>query len=77
MPKPPERRVVSPKDKAEAAFKAATTRPAEAAPRPAAAPGVRTMVTLRVDADVLEHFQEGGAGWQERLNAALRKAAFG
>ena len=25
--------------------------------------------------DVLEHFQEGGAGWQDRMNAALRAAA--
>jgi uncharacterized protein (DUF4415 family) len=24
---------------------------------------------------VLEHFQEGGAGWQDRINEALRKAA--
>jgi uncharacterized protein (DUF4415 family) len=24
---------------------------------------------------VLEHFQEGGPGWQDRINAALRKAA--
>jgi len=24
---------------------------------------------------VLEYFQEGGPGWQERINAALRKAA--
>jgi uncharacterized protein (DUF4415 family) len=24
---------------------------------------------------VLEHFQEGGPGWQDRINDALRKAA--
>jgi uncharacterized protein (DUF4415 family) len=30
---------------------------------------------LRIDRDVLDHFQEAGAGWQDRINAALRKAA--
>jgi uncharacterized protein (DUF4415 family) len=33
------------------------------------------MVTIRLDRQVLEHFQEDGPGWQERINAALRKAA--
>jgi uncharacterized protein (DUF4415 family) len=32
-------------------------------------------VTLRLDAKVLEHFREGGPGWQTRINEALRKAA--
>lgn len=38
-------------------------------------PGVKELVSLRIDQDVLEHFQEGGPGWQDRINAALRKAA--
>ena len=33
------------------------------------------MVTLRLDRAVLEHFQEDGPGWQDRVNAALRAAA--
>jgi uncharacterized protein (DUF4415 family) len=33
------------------------------------------MVSLRIDRDVLDHFQADGPGWQERINAALRKAA--
>jgi len=33
------------------------------------------MVSLRLDKDVLEKFQENGPGWQDRINAALRKAA--
>jgi uncharacterized protein (DUF4415 family) len=33
------------------------------------------MVSLRIDRDVLDFFQESGPGWQERINAALRKAA--
>ena len=60
---------------AEAAFKRTTTKVAEAPPKPAAIPGVREQVTLRIDQDVLEWFQEGGPGWQDRINEALRKAA--
>jgi uncharacterized protein (DUF4415 family) len=41
----------------------------------AALPGVRELVSLRIDKDVLEYFQEGGPGWQDRINEALRKAA--
>lgn len=32
-------------------------------------------IQLRVDEDVLERFKAGGAGWQTRMNSALRKAA--
>jgi len=63
---------------AEAAFKAATTKPAApaapAAAKPAALPGVKEAVTLRLDQEVLHRFQEDGPGWQDRINAALRKA---
>jgi uncharacterized protein (DUF4415 family) len=60
---------------AEAAFKRTTTKVPEAPPKQAAIPGVREQVTLRIDQDVLEWFQEGGPGWQDRINDALRKAA--
>lgn len=60
---------------AEAAFKATTTRAPERPAKPAALPGVRELVSLRIDQDVLEYFQEGGPGWQDRINDALRKAA--
>ena len=60
---------------AEKAFKAATTKPAEIAPKAPALPGVKELVSLRIDRDVLDHFQEAGAGWQERINDALRKVA--
>ncbi|WGS17250.1 MULTISPECIES: BrnA antitoxin family protein [unclassified Bradyrhizobium] len=63
------------RSEAEAAFKRATTKVAEAPPKAAAIPGVREQVTLRIDQDVLQYFQEGGPGWQDRINAALRKAA--
>ena len=63
-------------DQAEAAFKTATTKPAAAAPaKPLTPPGGKEMVTLRLDRAVLEHFQEDGPGWQDRINAALRAAA--
>jgi uncharacterized protein (DUF4415 family) len=66
------------REAAEAAFKAATTRPVPApAPekKPPALPNAKELVSLRIDRDVLDHFQEEGAGWQERINEALRRAA--
>ena len=60
---------------AEAAFKKATKKEPDAPPRTNAVPGVKELVSLRIDQDVLEHFREGGPGWQDRINDALRKAA--
>ncbi len=60
---------------AEAAFKKVTAKVAEAPPKKTAIPGVKEQVTLRLDQDVLQFFQEGGPGWQDRINEALRKAA--
>ena len=60
---------------AEAAFKKVTTKPVETPPKQVAIPGVKQQVTLRIDQDVLEHFQSDGPGWQDRINAALRKAS--
>jgi uncharacterized protein (DUF4415 family) len=28
-------------------------------------------VTIRLDADIVEHFKSGGQGWQSRINAML------
>ena len=72
---PGGRRPIDPFQAAEAAFKKATTKPIEGPPKAPSLPGVKETVTLRIDQDVLEHFQEGGPGWQERINAALRRAA--
>jgi uncharacterized protein (DUF4415 family) len=63
------------RSEAEAAFKRTTTKVPETPPKPTGLPGVKELVSLRIDQDVLEHFQEGGAGWQDRINDALRKAA--
>ena len=70
------RRMIDPRHAAEAAFKAATTKkPEEPAPKSPSLPGAKEMVSLRIDRDVLDHFQAAGPGWQDRINAALRKAA--
>ncbi|RDE08009.1 BrnA antitoxin family protein [Pelagibacterium lacus] len=37
----------------------------------------KVSTTIRLDADVIAHFREGGPGWQSRINAALRKAMSG
>jgi uncharacterized protein (DUF4415 family) len=60
---------------AEAAFKKATTKAPEVPSKRTPIPSVKEQVTLRIDQDVLEHFQQDGPGWQERINEALRKAA--
>jgi uncharacterized protein (DUF4415 family) len=77
MTKPPNRTrgAGDPWKTAEAAFKTATTKPAEPTPKNPSVPGAKEMVTLRIDRDVLDFFQEDGPGWQERINEALRKAA--
>jgi uncharacterized protein (DUF4415 family) len=70
------RRPTTTRDIAEAAFKAATTKPIEAPatpPKPPSLPGAKEQVTLRLDRDVLDHFQAAGPGWQDRINDALRK----
>jgi uncharacterized protein (DUF4415 family) len=104
------RRPTDARQAAEAAFKAATTKPVEplakgpatpiakgpamplgrapakplgrasAAPAPPVAespslPGAKELVSLRIDRDVLDYFQEQGPGWQDKINAALRQAA--
>jgi uncharacterized protein (DUF4415 family) len=37
----------------------------------------KQQVTLRLDKDVVERFRATGAGWQSRINEALRKARVG
>lgn len=68
------RRGTTSRDTAEAAFKAATTKPLEEPPKRPAIPNAKELVSLRIDRDILDHFQEDGPGWQDRINDALRKA---
>lgn len=69
------RRPSSARDKAEALFRAPAP---TAAPAPAlkrtVVPGAKEMVTLRIDSEVLAYFQDGGPGWQDRINDVLRQA---
>jgi uncharacterized protein (DUF4415 family) len=36
---------------------------------------VKTLVSLRLDPEVIKHFRRSGPRWQSRINQALRKAA--
>jgi uncharacterized protein (DUF4415 family) len=49
-------------------------RPPKRMGRPPAAL-TKEVVTIRLDRDVVEYFKASGAGWQTRVNDALRKAA--
>jgi len=35
----------------------------------------KKQVTLRIDADLIEHWRAQGPGWQSGINAALRRAS--
>jgi uncharacterized protein (DUF4415 family) len=35
-------------------------------------PRGKRLISLRLDADIVEHFQAGGKGYQTRMNAVLR-----
>jgi uncharacterized protein (DUF4415 family) len=67
------RRPVSAKDAAEALFKPVKKAVAPAVERPAV-PNARELVSLKIDSNVLAHFQSTGPGWQDRINATLRAA---
>ncbi len=62
------------RDAAEAVFKPVAKLP-DPEPKTVTVPGAKESVTLRLDQAVLAHFQEAGAGWQDRINEALRQAA--
>jgi uncharacterized protein (DUF4415 family) len=42
--------------------------------RPPLGEKVKGVVTIRLDADVLESYRALGAGWQTQINADLRRA---
>lgn len=72
----PPRRPTNPMAAAEAAFKP-IKKPAAPIREPTAAPNVRELVSIRIDRAVLDHFQEDGPGWQDRINDALRQMVDG
>jgi uncharacterized protein (DUF4415 family) len=67
------RKTTTSREEAEAAFKAATTKPAELPPKRPTIPNAKELVSLRIDRDILDHFQDAGPGWQDRINEVLRK----
>ena len=68
----PPRRPTNPMAAAEAAFKPVKKPPAPQR-EPSAALNARELVSIRIDRAVLDHFQEDGPGWQDRINDALRR----
>ena len=68
----PPRRPTNPFAAAEAAFKP-VKKPAAPVREASTAPNVRELVSIRIDRAVLDHFQEDGLGWQDRINDALRQ----
>ena len=69
----PPRGPLSTRDAAEAAFKKVTAKPADLPPERPKVPNAKETVSVRLDRDVLDHFQKDGPGWQDRINDALRK----
>ncbi|TSE13146.1 BrnA antitoxin family protein [Mesorhizobium intechi] len=69
----PPRRPTNPFAAAEAAFKPVKKPAAALIREPSTAPNVRELVSIRIDRAVLDHFQEDGPGWQDRINDALRQ----
>ncbi|KQV43762.1 MULTISPECIES: BrnA antitoxin family protein [unclassified Rhizobium] len=67
------RRPVSAMDAAEALFKP-VKKPAAPAVEKRALPEVKELVSLKLDSAVIAFFQEGGPGWQDRINDTLRAA---
>ena len=68
------RRPTDPMAAANAAFKP-VKKAVEPAPRTSAVPNARELVSLRIDRNVLDYFQQSGPGWQDRINEALQKIA--
>jgi uncharacterized protein (DUF4415 family) len=73
MPRDDQRRPMTSRETAEAAFKKVTTKPADLPLQKPAIPNAKETVSLRIDRDILDHFQADGPGWQDRINDALRK----
>jgi uncharacterized protein (DUF4415 family) len=63
MPADRTRSISTSRDAAEAAFKAATTKPTELPPKRPTVPNTKELVSLRIDREILDHFQEAGPGW--------------
>jgi uncharacterized protein (DUF4415 family) len=77
MTRPPNRyRPTDALSVAEAVFKPATPVAVESVPvkSKGGVPVSKESVSIRLDSDLIAHFQEDGPGWQERINDALLRA---
>ena len=77
MARPPHRnRPTDALSAAEAVFRTPAPSVNEPVPTPkkSAVPISKELVSIKLDSDLLAHFQEDGPGWQERINDALRRA---
>jgi uncharacterized protein (DUF4415 family) len=77
MTRPPNRyRPTDALSVAEAVFKPATPVAAESVrvKRKGGVPVSKESVSIKLDSDLIAHFQEDGPGWQERINDTLRRA---
>ena len=70
----PTRRPINAMDAAEALFQPKKKTAATPVFERPAIPNAKELVSIKIDSDVLAYFQQAGAGWQERVNAALRTA---
>jgi uncharacterized protein (DUF4415 family) len=61
---------------AEAVFKPAAQPASEPVrmQRKGGVPVSKELVSIKLDSDLIAHFQEDGPGWQDRINDALRRA---
>jgi uncharacterized protein (DUF4415 family) len=78
MTRPPYRhRPTDALSAAEAVFKPAPPPVVEPvrAPTKGGVPVSKETLSLKLDSDLVAHFQADGPGWQERINEALRRAA--
>jgi uncharacterized protein (DUF4415 family) len=62
MPADRTRRATTSREAAEAAFKAATTKPAELPPKRPTIPNAKELVSLRIDRDMITFKTPGRAG---------------
>ena len=69
------RRPSDPWKTAEAAFKPKAPKVEVAPAKRPAIPNAKELISLRLDRDLVEHYQNEGPGWQDRINAILRDAS--
>jgi uncharacterized protein (DUF4415 family) len=69
------RRPTDPWKNAEAAFRPKVPKAEAPVAKKPAIPNAKEAISLRLDRDVIEHYQNEGLGWQDRINTILREAS--